>query len=114
VDEGLAAGRLIEVEPLPSSTEYGWMAEFAASVRNQRVRALLDVALDGRGAFRRFKDVLAGYPSERERWFAFRDQRVREAMREWLAEVNPFIAERLRELVEQRIEPTTAPPVRKR
>ena len=37
-DEGLAAGRLVKVEPLPSSTEYGWMAEFAASVRNRHVR----------------------------------------------------------------------------
>jgi hypothetical protein len=100
LDEGLAAGRLVKIEPLPSSTEYGWMAEFAASVRNSRVRELLDVALDGRGAFRRFKDVLAGYPTEREQWFPFRDQGVREAMREWLAE--------------QRIEPTTAPPVRRR
>jgi uncharacterized protein UPF0158 len=96
VDEGLAAGRLVEVERLPSSTEYGWMAEFAASVRHPRVRDLLHVALDGRGAFRRFKDVLAGYPAERDRWFAFRDERMREAMREWLAEHD--------------IEPTTEPP----
>ena len=86
IDEGLAAGRLVKVEPLPSSTEYGWMAEFAASVRNRHVRELLDVALHGRGAFRRFKDVLAGYPAERERWFAFRDERMREAIAEWLAD----------------------------
>lgn len=98
VDEGLTAGRLVEVERLPSSTEYGWMAEFAASVRQPRVRDLLDVALDGRGAFRRFKDVLAGYPGERERWLAFRDERMREAIREWLAE--------------HEIEPTTEPPER--
>jgi uncharacterized protein UPF0158 len=96
VDEGLAAGRLVEVERLPSSTEYGWMAEFAASLRNAHLRDLLDVALDGRGAFRRFKDALAGYRGERERWFAFREGRVREAMREWLAE--------------HEIEPTTEPP----
>ena len=62
------------------------MAEFAATVRNRHVRELLDVAFRGRGAFRRFKDVLAGYPAERERWFAFRDQRMHEAMVEWLAD----------------------------
>ncbi len=86
VDEDLAGGRLVGVERLPSSTEYGWMVEFAASVPNQHLRELLDVALRGRGAFRRFKDVLAGYPRERERWFAFHDARVREAMLEWLAD----------------------------
>ncbi len=98
VDEGLAEGRLVEVERLPSSTEYGWMVEFDASVRDPHLRELLDVALRGRGAFRRFKDVLAGYPSERERWFAFHDARVREAMLEWLAE--------------QDIEAATQPPER--
>ncbi len=58
-----------------------------------------EVALDGRGAFRRFKDVLAEYPAERERWFGFHDERVRKAMREWLEDHD--------------IEPTTAPPERR-
>jgi hypothetical protein len=94
-DDGLAEGYLVRVERLESSVEYGWMAEFAASVRDARLRDLLEVALDGRGAFRRFKDVLAAYPRERERWFRFHDERVREAMREWLEEHD--------------IEPTTEP-----
>jgi len=99
VDEALAEAHLILVEPLPSSVEYGWMEEFVASVRDPRLRELLDVVLGGRGAFRRFKDALAGYPRERERWFAYRDARVREAMLEWLAENG--------------IEPTAPPPERK-
>lgn len=74
------------------------VAEFADSIRDPRLRELLDVALGGRGAFRRFKDVLAGYPRERERRFRFRDARVREAMREWLDD--------------HAIEPTTEPPER--
>jgi hypothetical protein len=32
---------------------------------------LLDVAIQGKGAFRRFEDVLADHRDERERWFAF-------------------------------------------
>jgi hypothetical protein len=95
IDAGLAAGHLIHVEPLGSSVEYGWMAEFASSVRDGRLRDKLAVALDGRGAFRRFKNVLGAYPVERAQWFAFRDARLVEAAREWLAE--------------QGIEPTTAP-----
>jgi len=86
VDAGLAGGHLVHIERLPSSTEFGWMAEFAASVRDPRLRERLDRALHGRGVFRRFKDELGEHPAELGRWFAFRDARVREAVREWLAE----------------------------
>jgi uncharacterized protein UPF0158 len=86
IDVGLAEGRLIPIEPLPSSVEYGWMEDFAASVASPTLRRLLEVALDGSGVFRRFKNVLADHPADRERWFAFRDERVREVMREWLEE----------------------------
>jgi hypothetical protein len=99
IDAGLEAGHLIHVEPLGSSVEYDWMAEFASTVGNARLRDLLEVALNGRGAFRRFKDVLHGYPAERERWFAFRDEHVRAAASEWLAE--------------NEIDATTAPPRRR-
>ena len=99
LDADLAEGHLIHVEPLGSSVEYGWMAEFAGTVADAHLRDLLDVALDGRGAFRRFKDVLRDYPAEREAWFAFRDEHVRAAAREWLAENG--------------IDPTTAPPRRR-
>lgn len=97
-DTGLAEGYLIRVEPFPSSREWGWMAEFAASVSDLRLRERLEAALRGRGAFRRFKDVLAVHPRERERWFAFHHARVREAMVEWLEDND--------------IEPTTEPPER--
>jgi hypothetical protein len=96
IDAGLDAGHLIPIEPLGSSVEYGWMAEFAASVADARLRERLEAALDGRGAFRRFKHVLLDHPDERARWFALRDARLREAARAWLAE--------------QGIEPATTPP----
>jgi hypothetical protein len=86
LETGLAKDYLAHIEPLPSSVEYGWMADFADTVTNARLRDRLGVALDGRGAFRRFKDVLAEHPAERERWFRFHDARAREAMEAWLAE----------------------------
>jgi hypothetical protein len=96
IDDGLDAGHLIAVEPLESSVEYGWMAEFTATVGDARLGDRLEAALAGRGAFRRFKSVLLDHPAERARWFAFRDERLRAAARDWLAE--------------HAIEPTTAPP----
>jgi len=96
IDAGLDAGHLIHVEPLGSRVEYGWMAEFAATVGDARLRDRLDIALEGRGAFRRFKHALLDVPAERERWFALRGARLHAAAREWLAD--------------QGIEPTTAHP----
>ncbi len=86
IDAGLEAGHLIHVEPLGSRVEYAWMAEFVATVADARLRERLEIALDGRGAFRRFKNALLNSPAERERWFAFRDERLRAAAREWLAD----------------------------
>jgi hypothetical protein len=84
LDARLAQGRLIAIDPLPSSVEYTWMEEFVETVAAAGLRRRLEDALAGRGPFRRFKHVLGGYPAERERWFAFHDERVREAAREWL------------------------------
>lgn len=100
IETGLAKGYLIHIEPISSSVEYRWMAEFTESVTDRRLREKLEVALDGRGAFRRFKNVLSDYSAERERWFAFHNMRLREAIEEWLADND--------------IEPTAPRPERKR
>jgi hypothetical protein len=62
------------------------MAAFVETVADRRLREMLDLALDGRGAFRRFKAVLSDHPVERERWFAFRQEHLDQDMKEWLAE----------------------------
>jgi hypothetical protein len=54
-------------------------------VEHPGLRAALEQAIDGKGAFRRFKDVLMSYATERERWFAFRSERLRVFMEAWLA-----------------------------
>src|SRR5438045_9257017 len=45
---------------------------------------LLARAIEGRGAFRRFKDVPFGFPDLREEWFAFHDKRATRRAVEWL------------------------------
>jgi hypothetical protein len=96
---------LIPVDPLPSAVGYGDMEDFAARVREPRTRDLLERAISGRGAFRRFKDALLDYPDLREAWFAFHDARGERRAIEWLAErglVEPAAAE---EAVASRAEP---------
>jgi Uncharacterised protein family (UPF0158) len=62
------------------------MEAFIATVEDQRVREVLGVAIQGRGAFRRFQEVLARYPAAEARWFAFRATRLEARARAWLAE----------------------------
>lgn len=76
--------RYLRVEADDSSEGYRDMEEFAATVTDQRLRDRMEMALDGRGAFRRFKNVLATSTEERERWFAFKSARLRERIVEWL------------------------------
>ena len=57
---------------------YEDMVEFIATVKDERLVELLEVAINGKGAFRRFKNVLLNYPEERESWFQFKDDRIEE------------------------------------
>jgi len=60
------------VDPASSREQYRWMERFVSSVPEGPLRDRLLIAIDGKGAFRRFKDVLLVFPAERERWFAYR------------------------------------------
>lgn len=52
----------------------------------QALKEKLWIALNGRGAFRRFKDVLLNYAEKREKWFSFKDERLKKRVMEWLEE----------------------------
>jgi Uncharacterised protein family (UPF0158) len=75
---------IIRVEPLPSREQYRMMERFIESVTSAKVREALNGTIVGRGAFRRFKDVLVRFPEERRRWFAFRDSLVHRHILDWL------------------------------
>jgi hypothetical protein len=49
---------LVPIDPLPSYEWYRDMADFAAGVSDDRAGRRLGRAIQGRGAFRRFKDEL--------------------------------------------------------
>jgi hypothetical protein len=78
------SGRFVDIPRKPSYEAYDLMVEFASSVTNKYLREKLEIALDGKGAFRRFKNVISDYPEEEKRWFAFKDKRMREEVIEWL------------------------------
>jgi predicted nucleotidyltransferase len=72
--------------PLESGIAYGDMEDFIASVPDQRAADLLDRAIAGRGAFRRFKDTLFEFPELRQAWFRFSDTRMRRRAIEFLVD----------------------------
>jgi hypothetical protein len=74
----------VRVEPVSSREQYRWMERFIQMLDPGDLRDELVLAIDGRGAFRRFKDVLMVNAAERERWFAFRSERLRVFMEAWL------------------------------
>jgi predicted nucleotidyltransferase len=88
---------LIRIEPIPSREAYGDMEDFIDLVRDPRARDLLERAIAGRGAFRRFKDTLLDFPDLRQVWFAFHDARMERRAIGWLADeqlVERDVAER--------------------
>lgn len=102
---------LVAVEPLPVEVGYGDMEDFVGYVRDARARDLLERAIVGRGAFRRFKDTLREYPELRRSWFSFHDARSERRAMEWLVEhelVEREAAERAIEAREDR-EPADLP-----
>ncbi len=77
----------VQVPQADTREDYNVMVDYVATVQHPHLRGLLEVDLDGRGAFRRFRDVLARYPDERERWFEFRDDETRRQIDAWLEAV---------------------------
>jgi membrane dipeptidase len=78
---------LVYINPLPSHEWYQDMADFADLVTDGRARSLLMVALNGKGAFRRFKDVVLDDPRLGPMWNQFSQVRGRRRAAGWLADV---------------------------
>jgi len=78
------ADSFLRIEPAASREQYKWMERFVVHVTDETLRERLVIAIDGKGAFRRFKDVLLNYPAERERWFAFRGDLLHWQIQKWM------------------------------
>jgi hypothetical protein len=74
----------LRIDPVSSREQYRWMERFIPMVEEGDLRAKLTIAIDGKGAFRRFKDVLMAFGPDREKWFTFRSERLRTFMEAWL------------------------------
>ncbi len=84
----------MRIDPVSSREQYRWMERFIATVEESELKDKLTESIDGKGAFRRFKDVLLSYAVDRERWFTFRSERLRACMEAWLTAHHIVVVER--------------------
>jgi len=83
------AGRILEDDEdryiaLPSKfdiDEYHMMERYALTV-DDKLSAELLAAIKGKGAFRRFRDKVAGFGIEQD-WYKFRDAKYKELAKDW-------------------------------
>ena len=60
------------------------MDRFIAMLDDDQLQDRLWGAIRGRGAFRRFKDIIARRPDVEEQWYAYQDARAKERLLRWL------------------------------
>ena len=91
MEEREGDSQYVPIERIPTHVAYQWMVDFVESIvapRNEWAAEKLSIALRGKGAFRRFKDVLhrVGDVWVQE-WYHWRDTQLKEAMRIWFESV---------------------------
>ena len=81
----------IAVDRIPSHEAYQWMVDFVDEMvapSDENAAEKLSIALEGKGAFRRFKDTLYRVDEKwQQAWYQWRDKQLKIAVEEWLKSV---------------------------
>jgi hypothetical protein len=81
----------VAVERIPSHEAYQWMVDFVDEMvapTDEHAAGKLSIALNGKGAFRRFKDTLHGVDDQwLQAWYQWRDKQLKAAVDEWVKSV---------------------------
>jgi hypothetical protein len=76
--------RYFRIPERRSSLAFQTKAGFAGLIENPVLKEKLSAALNGKGAFRNFKDVLLDYPKERKRWHGYNAKELKKEIIQWL------------------------------
>ncbi|APR75569.1 Hypothetical protein A7982_00915 [Minicystis rosea] len=74
----------LRIESVSARVQYAWMEQYIAMVQDPSLKGELGRAIQGRGAFRRFRETLAEHTEARDAWLAFREHLLRAALSSWL------------------------------
>ncbi|HEX7614946.1 MAG TPA: UPF0158 family protein [Thermoanaerobaculia bacterium] len=78
------SGRYLRIPKSTPDVDAARCRAFAPKMENAAARERALHALESGGP-RAFRDVLLAFPDDERAWFVFRDRRVREELRGWLA-----------------------------
>lgn len=67
--------------------EYSIMEDFIETIKDIKIQNQLYIAIDGKGAFRRFKDTCINFEIINN-WYKFRDEKYKEIAIKWCKENN--------------------------
>ncbi len=76
--------RYVRIPERASSAAFQAMTEFIDKLEDQKLKDLLVASLEGKGAFRKFKDILLDYPKERKRWHGYNAKAAGKEIIRWL------------------------------
>ena len=85
IERGLGT-TVIEIPPEDSREGYRDMEAFIEALGDSSLKLRLSDALAGGRPFCRFKDIIAFYPNDEKRWYAFREERLYQRVLDWLEE----------------------------
>jgi hypothetical protein len=81
----------VSVERIPTHEVYQWMVDFVdelVALADEHAAEKLSLALNGKGAFRRFKDTLYHVDDQwLQAWYQWKDKRLKAAVDEWVKSV---------------------------
>ena len=81
----------VAVDRISSHEAYQWMVDFVNEMvapSDENAAEKLSIALEGKGAFRRFKDTLYRVDEKwQQAWYQFRDKQLKAAVEEWIKSV---------------------------
>ncbi len=83
----LNESRFVRIPERDSADAFNTMRDFAETVKDEGLRKSLLSALDGKGAFRRFKDALLADKKERKRWHGFNALHMKRVIKRWLEDI---------------------------
>jgi hypothetical protein len=76
--------RYIRIPERQNRIAYQSMSAFLDTIEDPLLREELSAALNGKGAFRKFKDTLIRFPRERKRWHSYNAKTMKKESIEWL------------------------------
>lgn len=79
--EELYGDRFIRIPSQYDINEYSIMEDFIETLP-ENIQGEFYIAINGRGAFRRFKDM-ARYKGVEKQWYSFKEQKLRDIAIEW-------------------------------